>query len=148
MNLKWLKWPLVVAACLVAALAVTVLYLRVFGGRVVQSVASPKGNITAEVVSSGMAAATDVDYLGVTLKTRLDPIRHYVFGGSNYGADIRVSWIGDHILLIHCEHCEKLEGGNIVEQRWHQVVICYDRPNGANGPGEQDPSCLQAIPHP
>lgn len=147
MKLKWMRWPLILAASFLIGLAAIVLYLRIFGGHVLQSALSPKGNITAEVVSSGMAAATDADYLGVTLKTRLDPIRHYVFGGSNYGADIRIAWIGDHVLLIQCEHCEKLEGGNILERRWHQVVICYDRSNAAEGLGEQDPSCPQAIPH-
>jgi hypothetical protein len=100
----------------------------------------PLGNITAEVVSSGMAAATDVDYMGVTLKTRFDPIRHCIFAGSNYGADIRIAWISDRIVLIHCEHCEKLEGGNILERKWHQVIICYDRSNAADLPSEQDPS--------
>jgi hypothetical protein len=105
------------------------------------------GDVIAEVVNSGTAAATDVNYLGVTLKTRFDPIRHYVFAGSNYGADIRIAWLGDHMLLIRCEHCEKLEGGNILERRWHQVIICYDRSNAADGPSEQDPSCPQATPH-
>jgi hypothetical protein len=147
MKLKWLRWPLILVACFVVGLVAIVFYLRVFGGHVLQSSRSPTGNVTAEVVNSGMAAATDADYLGVTLKTRFDPIRHYVFGGANYGADVRIAWIGDHILLIHCEHCEKLDGGNILERRWHQEIICYDRSNVADGPHEQDPLCPQAIPH-
>jgi hypothetical protein len=91
------------------------------------------------------ASATDVGYLGVTLKTRFNPIRHYIFGGSNYGAQIRVSWISDHVLLIHCERCEKLEGGNILERKWQRVTVCYDRsnvleiPQGADDPCPKEP---------
>jgi hypothetical protein len=145
MKLKWLRWPLILAACFAAVLVAIVLYLRIFGGHVLQSASSPKGNVTAEVVTSGMAAATDVDYMGVTLKTRFDPIRHYIFAGSNHGADIRIAWIGDHTLLIHCEHCEKLDGGNILERRWHQVVICYDRSNVTDLQGNQDASCPSGV---
>jgi hypothetical protein len=52
-----LKWPLILVACLAVGLGAIVLYLRVFGGHVLQSASSPKGDITAEVVSSGMVAA-------------------------------------------------------------------------------------------
>lgn len=138
---RWLKWPLILFAFLLMGLGMIVLYLRIFGGHVLQSASNPSGNITAEVVSSGIAAATDVGYVGVTLRTRFDPIRHYVFAGSNYGADIQIAWIGDHTLLIHCEHCEKLEGGNILERRWHQVLICYDHSNAVVSSGELDRSC-------
>jgi hypothetical protein len=147
MKLKWLRWPLVLVVCLVVGLAALVVYLRVFSGLVMQSASNSKGNLKAEVINdSGAAAATDVGYLGVTLKTWFYPIRHYVFGGLNYGADIHIEWINDHTLLIHCDHCEKLDGGNILERRWHQVVICYDRSNVAGGPSERDASCPQAIP--
>jgi hypothetical protein len=127
-------------------LAALVVYLRVFSGHVVQSASNSKGNLKAEVINdSGTAAATDVGYLGVTLKTWFNPIRHYVFGGSNYGADIQIKWINDHTLLIHCDHCEKLDGGNILERRWHQVIICYDRSNATDLQENQDSSCPRRV---
>jgi hypothetical protein len=145
MRLKATKWLLILLTCLVAGSGAIVLYLRIFSGQILHRAPNPKHDITAEVVNDGMAAATDTDYLGVTLKTRFDPIRHYVFGGLNYGANVRIAWIGDDTLLIRCAHCEKLDGGNILERRWHKVILCYDRSNVVELPGEQDPSCPQVT---
>lgn len=145
---------MIVVGCLAIGLGAIVFYLRAFGGHVLLRASNPMGNITAEVVSSGVAAATDVDYLGVTLKTRFDPIRHTVFGGSDYGAQIKISWIGTNVLLIRCQNCEKLQGGNTLEQKWHQVTICYDQSDAIDLPGDQDASCpsepapLTPEPHP
>ena len=141
MKSKWLKGLLISLVCFVVGVGLLIVYPRIFGGRVRQTARNAKGTVTAEVVASGFAAATDVGYLGVTLKTRFDPVRHTVFGGSDYGAQITISWIGPNVLLIRCQHCEKLQGGNILEQKWHQVTICYDRSNGIDLPEDQDASC-------
>jgi hypothetical protein len=142
MRFKWLKWLLISVAVIVVGVGLLITYLGIFGGHVLLSASNPAGSITAEVIDdSGFAAATDAGYLGVTLKTRFNPIRHYVFGGSNYGARVQVSWISDHVLLIGCDNCEKLEGGNILERKWHRVTICYDRSNVIELPQEVDASC-------
>ncbi len=142
MKSKWLKRLLIAVACFVVGVGLLIVYSWIFGGRVRQTARNAKGTVTAEVVASGFAAATDVDYLGVTLKTRFDPIRHTVFGGSDYGAHIQISWIGTNVLLIRCQYCEKLQGGNILEQKWHQVTICYDQSDAIDLPGEQSAACL------
>ena len=143
MKSKCLKGLLICLGCFVVGVGLLIAYLRIFSGHILRRVPSPNGSVTvtAEVIDFGPAGATDVGYLGVSLKTRLDPIRHPVFGGSNYGADVRISWIGADVLLIRCEHCERLEGGNILERKWHQVTICYDRSNVVRAV-DQDASCL------
>jgi len=145
MKSNWLRWLLIFPVCLVLGVGLLIAYFRIFSGRVLQSAQNPDGTVTAEVLASDSAAATDVEYLGVILKTRFDPIRHYVFAGSNYGANIQISWINDHVLLIHCDHCEKLEGGNILERKWHQVTICYNLSNVADLQENQDASCPGGI---
>lgn len=133
-------------ACVVAGFGLLIAYLRIFGGHVLQSALNPERTVTAEVIDdSSFAAATDVGYLGVTLKTRFNPIRHYVFGGSDYGAHVQVSWISDHVLLIQCDRCEKLEGGNILERKWRQITICYDRSNVIEAPKYVDASCPKDL---
>lgn len=102
------------------------------------------GNVIAEVISDGPTAATDVDYEGVTLKTRFNPIRHYVFGGLNYGAQIKVSWKGENVLFIRCADCENLQVGNILERKWQEVTICYDRSNVLDEPIEKSSPCPPA----
>jgi hypothetical protein len=126
---------------LVAAIGILIANLNIFGGHILQRVPNSKGSVTAEVLESGIAAATDIDYLGVSLKARFNPFRHYVFGGANYGAQIQASWINDHLILIRCQHCENLQGGNILERKWRQVTICYDRSNTSDLPEEVDASC-------
>lgn len=141
MKFRWIRGLLVV--CLIFLVAVTsfLVYAWTSSGRVVQRTVNPTGNVIAEVIDGEFAAATDVGSLNVILKTKFNPVRHYVFGGSNYGAQIRISWIGPNVLLIRCQHCEKLQGGNILEQKWHQVTICYDQSDAIELPRDQDASC-------
>ena len=145
-KFRWLKRSLLCLACVFTAFGLLIAYLRMFGGHVLQSSLSPESSVTAEVIDdSSSAAATDVGYLGVALKTRFNPIRHYVFGGSNYGAHVQVSWISDHVVLIQCERCEKLEGGSILERKWRQITICYDRSNVIETPKDVDASCPKDL---
>lgn len=140
---RWLKRLSICMVCLLVAVGLLIGYLRIFSGAVLQSASNRKGTVTAEVIDgSGSSAATDVGYLGVAMKTRFNPIRHYVFGGSNYGVQIQVSWINDHVLKIRCDSCEKLQGGNILEHRWHQVTICYDDSIMMPLPQEAEAVCL------
>ena len=132
---------MVCIACLVVGLGILVACLRIFSGHVLQRVSNSTGSLYAEVIDDDSAAATDVNYLAVGLKSRFNPIRHYVFGGSNYGAQIRLAWINDRVLLIRCEHCEELKGGNLLERKWHQVTICYSRSNVPEVDQNEDPSC-------
>jgi hypothetical protein len=134
-----LKWSLISVVCIGMCLGLLIAYLRIFGGHVLQIASNPESSVTAEVIEDGSGAgAMDVGYLGVSLKTKFNPIRHYVFGGSNYGAQLHVSWISDDVLLIRCEHCEKLNGGDILERKWDRLTICYDLSNVIS---QDDASC-------
>lgn len=126
MKSRWFRIPLVFLGCLVLGLGLLIGYGRAFSGQVRQYAANPSGTLNAEVIAdNGLAAATDAGTLGVTLKTWFNPFRHYVFVGSDYGAQITISWISDRVLLIRCEHCEKLKTGKVPERKWHQVTVCY-----------------------
>jgi hypothetical protein len=140
---KWFRRLSICIGVVVLAIGLLIIFSRIFGGRILQTSPNPKHTVTAEVIdSSGMATALDTGYLGVTLKTRFNPIRHYVFGGPNHGARVRVSWINDQVLTIQCDNCEKLEGGNIIEHQWHQVTICYDDPSMTGPPQVTDAACM------
>lgn len=139
--LKWLTGCLVCVVCIVIGCGLLLAYLLFFGGHVLQSASNPAKSVTAEVIEdSSFAAATDAAYLGVAVKARWNPIRHYVFGGSDYGAQIQASWINDHVLLIHCIQCEQLRG-NILKRKWNGVTICYDRSNMTDVSQDVDASC-------
>jgi hypothetical protein len=117
-------------------------YLRACSGHVRQYLPNPSGTLRAEVIDeSGSASAMDAGMLGVTLKTRLNPFRHFVFSGLNYGAEITVTWINDRVLFIRCEHCEKLHGAMIVERKWHQTTICYGGSGKPDLLRNNDPLC-------
>jgi hypothetical protein len=129
MKLKWLRRFLFFSSGFVLLIASLLFYLRAYGGRTLQREVSPNGKVIAEVIVSDSAGATDVNTLDVSLKNELNPIRHYVFGGLDYGAQVTVSWIDNDRLLIKCQHCENLHGGDIFERKWHDVMVCYARSN-------------------
>jgi hypothetical protein len=138
MNSKWPRRFLCIFAGLAAAVSLILLYGKICSGRTLQREVSPNGSVIAEVTESGGAAATDTNYVGVTLKTKLNPIRHYVYGGLDYGAHISVSWLDHDRLLISCQHCENLHGGDIIERKWHDVTVCYARSNVVEPPFAED----------
>lgn len=131
MKLRRHSRLLLALAALVALGAVALmLYGRAFGGNTIQRLSSPDRSAIAEVSSTGAAGATDTDYLSVMLRTRLNPLRRGVFGGLDYGAKLRLSWLGNRDLLITCENCARLGSGQLspkdMECRWRDVNIHYE----------------------
>lgn len=126
MRVKWALGCGLALVSIIMSLALGIVYLRTSSGRTLQRLPSPDGGVIAEINTSGFAAATDAYYTGVLLRTRHNPLRHYVFGGLDYGAKIAISWIDSKNLLIQCEECRNLNGGNVREARWHDIMIHYD----------------------
>jgi hypothetical protein len=127
MNMKrWTRWCVVAVALLAATVFVYAGCLRIFAGFTLQRIASPDGAVIAEVNTSGAAGATDTTYTGVMLRSRLNPFREYVFGGLDYGVHITAGWTGSRNLLITCEDCTRLSGGNIKLDHWRDVAIRYE----------------------
>jgi hypothetical protein len=90
-----------------------------------QSLASPDSKCVAEVVTSS-APATDASTTYVRLWHKGTLAKHIVFGGSNYGARIRVAWIDSGNLTIRCDHCSQLERRVKDEQNWQDIAIHYE----------------------
>jgi len=55
----------------------------------------------------------------------LNPFKHVVFGGLDYGATIRISWVDSMNLIVTCERCENLDQ-KVKEQQWKTVSIHYN----------------------
>jgi len=126
MRSVWARGCAVSIAVLAVTIGLAVLYLRTSAGRTVRRVQNQDGDVTAEVNMDCSSAATDGCYTGVLLRTRYNPIRHYVFAGLDYGAKITIAWVGPRELLITCQDCSKLSGGNIKERIWRSVTIRYE----------------------
>ena len=127
---RWAVGCAIALASVVIACALVLFYFRTSSGRILQRLPSPDNSVIAEVDKDGSdAAATDTFYTGVALRTRRNPIRYYVFGGLDYGANITVSWLDSNNLLIKCEQCSKLNGGNMKKYTWRKIVIHYDISN-------------------
>jgi hypothetical protein len=93
--------------------------------KIEEAVISPDGKITAEVVSSTSAGATDVNTTYIEIHEKHGS-KHIVFGGSNYGAEITVSWIDSKNLTVVCQNCSALQRRVKDEDKWHNISIHYD----------------------
>ncbi len=108
-------------------MVVGVMYLWGFGrGVIAMAAENPSRSVVAEVVVDTFAMATDAGSRGVRLRSRGSPFGDYVFGGTDYGADISIKWISDTRLLIVCEQCRNLVGGIVSWGQWNDVSIKYD----------------------
>ncbi len=90
-----------------------------------EAVVSPDGNATAEVITSA-APATDASTTYVKEHERNRSSKHIVFGGSNYGAEITVSWVDSKNLTVVCKNCSSLQRRVKGEDKWHKISIHYD----------------------
>jgi hypothetical protein len=101
------------------------IYLSIFGGRVLQRSTSPDGRTVADIRINEFAAATDVAYSAVELRTWLNPFRETVFFYVNDGARVTISWIDSHNLRVDCDDtCDHLEVHDLV-RRWNDIRIHY-----------------------
>ncbi len=114
-----------VALVVSLGLVVTCLYLRIFAGTVNQRLPSPNGQLVAEVRTLTSLSALDRDFVTVQLSRRFNPFRHIVFGGSDYGVKITVSWTDSEDLLVQCVDCDNLRD-ETVENNWNGVTIHYE----------------------
>jgi hypothetical protein len=111
------------------------LHGRLFEGDVRQYQVSPDGKNIAEVREYHQSSATSTDLTTVELRTRLNPFRHTVLGGLDYGDDLSVSWIDSGNLLVRCTKCASFDVRNDMygsilyvlqkETRWHDVSVHY-----------------------
>ena len=107
-----------------ATVAVITFAWRAFAGNMEQRLISPDNNVVAEVRQYTFRAATDAPETEVQVGSRFHLGSDTVFDGLSYGAEIRISWVDAHTLLIRCGSCNQF---HIVskEDRWHQVAIQY-----------------------
>jgi hypothetical protein len=102
------------------------LYGRMFGGKVLQRIASPDGKTIAYLIFDGeFAAATDVAHSAVELRSRLNPFRDTVFSYVNNGATVTVSWIDANNLRVDCgDTCDRLDVDGLARS-WNGISIHY-----------------------
>jgi hypothetical protein len=117
-------------AVLVGFLAIPcflLLYVRVFPSGIQQRVSSPDGQAVAEQILLRPLTTLDTVQTTVQLRTKLNPFRHTVFAGLNYGAEVTISWIDSRNLLVKCVKCTNL---NVLrrEDNWRYVTIHYEIP--------------------
>ncbi len=112
------------ALAIVAVLGSLFVYLRLFSGRVLQWLPSPDGHVVAAVTESGSLSALDTDSIGVELRSKYNPIRHFVFSGLDYGTSVTISWTDQRNLVVKCTRCASLAIYRC-EQQWHDVAIHY-----------------------
>jgi aspartyl aminopeptidase len=94
--------------------------------KIEEAVISPDGNVTAEVISSTEAAATDANTTYIKVHEKYSSSKYIIFGGANYGAEITVSWIDSRNLTVVCENCSALQRRVKDEDKWHKISIHYD----------------------
>jgi hypothetical protein len=131
------RGSLLVLLGVIAVLASDALYGRLFEGQVRQYEPSPDGNNIAEYRQYKQSGgATSTDLTTVELRTRLNPIRHTVLSGLDYGAKLSITWIDSRNLLITCNGCNPRDllvpcknctSLDIVkkEAQWRDVSIHY-----------------------
>ena len=112
-----------------------VLHGRLFEGNIRQYDLSPDGENIAELREYREGSATTTNSATVELRTRLNPFRHIVLDGLDYGADLSVTWTDSRNLLVRCTKCASFDVKNDVygtvfyvlrkEARWHDVSIHY-----------------------
>jgi hypothetical protein len=118
------RWTVSVFAGCILAFGLLLAYARIFSGSAKQRLPSPDGETIAEVREFTSLSAMDADYLGVQVRTKLNPFRHFVFAGLDDGIKITISWIDSKTLQISCERCEQIRT-NIKEDAWRDVSIRY-----------------------
>jgi hypothetical protein len=123
-----------IALALAVIAVVAVLWARLFAGTTRQYALSPDGKSIAEYREYRQGSATTTDLGTVELKSRLNPIRHTVLSGPDYGANLSLTWVDSRNLIVECEGCS---AGNVVchnctaldivkkESRWHDISIHY-----------------------
>jgi hypothetical protein len=116
-------------------LAAYYLYGRLFDGDIRQYQISPDGKNIAEWREYHQSSATTTDLTTVELRSRLNPFRHTVLAGLDYGADLSVSWIDQRNLLIRCTKCTSFDikcdicGGPLYvvgkDTTWRDISVHY-----------------------
>jgi len=131
-----LRRGLTVVLGVVALLAASVLYARLFAGVTRQYQPSPDGRNIAEYREYKEGSATTTDVSTVELRSRFNPLRHTVLSGLDYGAKLSLTWIDSHTLLVTrngCSHgdlqvpCNNCTSLDIIkkEPRWRDISIRY-----------------------
>jgi cytoskeletal protein RodZ len=106
-------------------LGVVGLIWGVFSGSVQQRLTSPDNKVVAEVRQFNFRPATEAAETEVQVGSRFRPSSHTVFDGLNYGADIKISWIGSRTLLVRCGTCNSFHTVS-KEERWGAILIQYE----------------------
>jgi hypothetical protein len=100
------RGALAILLATVVIFAADVFYGRFFEGTIRQYQTSPDGSKVAEYREYGQSGgATSTDLSTVELRTRLNPIRHTVLAGLDYGGKLTITWIDSQNLLITCYGC-------------------------------------------
>jgi hypothetical protein len=119
--------------CIIVAHVALLLYGRLFAGHVQQRVVSQDGAAIAEVRQLEPLSAMDANLITVELRTRFNPFRQTVFGGLDYGGEIKISWIDSRDLLVQCLRCDRLDIRRN-ESAWHNVAVHYEIQGGIGPP--------------
>ena len=122
-RISWLQ--ICLPAALILGAASLVIWGRVTSKGVRERSISPDHGTIAEVARTEGGGATEAYFIGVQLRSRLNPFKHVVFGGLDYGATVRISWVDSMNLIVTCERCENLDQ-KVKEQQWKTVSIHYN----------------------
>lgn len=116
-------------------LLVAYVYGRLFYGNIRQYSISPDGKNIAEWREYHQSSATTTDLTTVELRSRVNPFRHTILAGLDYGADLSVSWLDQRNLLVRCTKCTNFDikcdkcGGPLYVRRkdtgWRDVSVHY-----------------------
>jgi hypothetical protein len=109
---------------IVAVLGGLFVYLRLFSGRVLQRLPSPDGQVVAAVSESVSLSPLDADSIGVELRSKYTPLRHFIFWGLDYGTSVTISWTDSRNLVVKCAQCTSLAVYGC-EQQCRDVVVHY-----------------------
>ena len=103
----------------------TVLYLRWFGGTLLQREVPSGAATLAEVRQNSSLSALDADYLSVKLRSGLLALPHEVFGATTYGGAVQAHWQDSSHLVVSLVRPSEL---NVYrrETTWRNVTITYE----------------------
>jgi hypothetical protein len=76
-----------------AVVVIMALYGQLFAGQVRELEVSPDQNKIAEWRMYGKTSATTSPFSAIELRTRMNPFRHTILSGVDYGAELSVSWL-------------------------------------------------------
>lgn len=107
------------------ALGGTALYLRWFGGTLLQRELPGGATTFVEVRKNSSFSALDADYLSVKLRSGHFALPHEVFGATTYGGAVEAHWQDSSHLVVSLLRPAELSVYRR-ETTWRNITISYE----------------------